>query len=109
MGTPAAYGKGWKKLRRRVLERDGWSCVYCGVDLKLPGITASVDHIVPVVELETLGENVTPAAVDPGDLVACCSSCNSARGARLKGRRSTAQRVVGRSRSVQSSGSPWDD
>ena len=109
MGTPAAYGKGWKAKRRRVLERDGWICHYCHADLRSPGVTASVDHVISVVDLENAGMNVSPAAVHEEDLVACCSRCNSARGARMKGRRALAVRVVERSRTSEISGSPWDD
>ena len=109
MGTPAAYGRGWKGKRKRVLDRDGWRCFYCGVNLRSPGVTASVDHVVAVVDLESEGINVTPSAVHEDDLVAACMSCNSARGARMKGRRRVARRAIQQSRTASASGSPWDE
>ena len=36
----------WRRLRRRILARDGWECQACG---KLLG-RAEVDHIVPVMK-----------------------------------------------------------
>ena len=105
----AAYGKGWKALRRRVLDRDGWRCLYCGADLRAPGARPSVDHIIPVVDLVSAGENVTPGAIHIDDLASCCASCNSSRGARMKGRRREARRVIEKSRPTRTSGSVWDE
>jgi len=58
------YGHAWRKVRAEVLERDGFTCAYCGgpantVDHRLPKIEGGDDH--------------------PSNLVACCKSCNSAR------------------------------
>ena len=79
-----AYGKGWTKLRRHVLERDGYLCRWCGVELRRPGTQygapATVDHLVAVGELRAVGERVDPASVHPDDLVASCRTCNARRG-----------------------------
>jgi len=55
----------WKQQRKRVLSRDGYTCVYCG------DVATSVDHVV--------------ARVAGGDdsldnLVSACVSCNSRKG-----------------------------
>lgn len=59
------YDAEWRRLRRAVLERDHWTCAYCGA----PATT--VDH---VVALASFG-----ARLDETNLVACCSACNSAK------------------------------
>ena len=63
----AAYGMGWKQKRESVLKRDDHTCHYCGSHAE------SVDHIL--------------AVANGGDhrdqnLVACCTACNSSKGAR---------------------------
>jgi len=54
-------------LRGAVLERDGWSCAYCGTE------TAEVDHVAP---------RARGGATTPTNLVAACRSCNKAKGLR---------------------------
>ena len=51
----------WKKIRRRILQRDLWECYWCGADAN------TVDHLVPVAKggLD-IDEN----------LVAACKKCN---------------------------------
>jgi 5-methylcytosine-specific restriction endonuclease McrA len=51
----------WKKLRLRILARDGYTCGYCG------DTANEVDHIIP---LKRGGSS------DPENLVACCRTCN---------------------------------
>lgn len=51
--------------RRRIYERDGWACVYCGGTDSL-----TLDHITP---RRLRGSNA------PTNLVTCCHSCNSRR------------------------------
>lgn len=51
----------WKKIRSRILDRDGRMCFWCGCDAD------TVDHIIPVAKGGT---------DDPDNLVACCRRCN---------------------------------
>ena len=51
----------WKKLRLRILNRDGRECYWCGMD------ASTVDHIIPVAKGGT---------DDPENLVAACRKCN---------------------------------
>ena len=51
----------WKKVRLRILQRDSYTCAYCGDSAN------EVDHIVP---LKRGGSD------DPENLVACCRTCN---------------------------------
>jgi len=60
----------WSRVRRAVLERDGWTC-----QLRRPGclgVATTVDHIVPV-SVDVSG------ALDPTNLRASCSPCNQSR------------------------------
>ena len=63
------YDYDWQKVRRRVLNRDQWTCHYCGK--KLFNSDATVDHLVP---LSRGGERL-----DANNLVAACRSCNSSK------------------------------
>lgn len=62
MAKNSARGAGWSATRRRVLERDGWVCAYCGRD------ATTVDHIHP---------RAKGGTDDDANLVAACRSCNS--------------------------------
>ena len=53
----------WRRLRRRILDRDGYRCTACGAASRL-----EVDHIVPVA---AGGE-----AYDPDNLRTLCRSCH---------------------------------
>ena len=83
--APAYNTKHWHRVRRAVLERDGYVCRWCGelIDRTAPARSAraaSVDH---VVELELGGP-----VLDPGNLVACHVACNTAKELRRRaGRR----------------------
>jgi 5-methylcytosine-specific restriction endonuclease McrA len=57
----------WRRLRTRILSRDGYVCFYCG------RIANTVDHLHP----RALG-----GGDDSSNLVACCSRCNLAKGPR---------------------------
>ena len=57
---------GWQKKRRAILQRDQYTCAYCGNTE-----ATTVDHIIPV----SLGGDAHPS-----NLVACCIKCNSAKG-----------------------------
>jgi 5-methylcytosine-specific restriction endonuclease McrA len=109
-----AYGRGWSKLRRQVLDRDGYVCRWCGVELRRPGgqygAPATVDHLFAVGELKAVGERVDPASVHPDDLVSSCRDCNHRRGqktrSKLSGKESGPVRP-GPARPT-SKRSPWD-
>jgi 5-methylcytosine-specific restriction endonuclease McrA len=60
--------KKYKAQRLIVLARDGYVCAYCGQDAN------TVDHIV------SLKHGGDPIALD--NMVACCTRCNSRKGAR---------------------------
>ena len=60
--------------RRKIYERDNYVCHYCSSQLTT--MTATLDHIVPVVEG---GGN------DYGNLVTCCLGCNSRKNRRPVG------------------------
>lgn len=47
-GVEASYGRGWNRVRKRALERDGHECVLCGVSKAELGRNPDVHHIVPV-------------------------------------------------------------
>ena len=55
----------WKRLRERILERDGWRCTRCGKSGML-----ECDHVVPVVAGGTDA---------PENLRALCRGCHIAR------------------------------
>lgn len=60
----SAYGANsalWKKIRVRVLRRDGYTCYYCGAEAD------TVDHLVP---------RAKGGTDDMDNLVAACRSCN---------------------------------
>ena len=68
--------KSWFKLRFAVLERDGFTCHYCG--RAAPSVPLEVDHIIPASQGGTdRMEN----------LVTACWSCNRGRGSFLHVRR----------------------
>lgn len=56
------YGGNWGETRRAILDRDRWTCRYCGRR------ATTVDHVVP----KRYG-----GGDDAANLVAACLSCNS--------------------------------
>ena len=73
------YPKDWKaKRRKRILDRDGWACHWCGTDLKARGTTATVDHVISLAEGRRAGYEDAELHGD-SNLVAACRSCNSSR------------------------------
>ena len=72
------YPKDWKQLAKRILERDGYICAWCGADLRERGVTASVDHIVSLKDGRAEGWT-NQELNDPSNLAAACRSCNSSR------------------------------
>ena len=45
MSKQSSRGSEWAATRLRVLNRDGWICVYCGKHLE--GDDATADHVIP--------------------------------------------------------------
>ena len=62
----------YKAFRLKVLARDQWTCQYC----QQPADT--VDHVIPISAAPELVVNFDNA-------LACCKSCNSAKGSRSQG------------------------
>lgn len=60
----------WKDQRKRVLQRDGYTCQYCG------GEATQVDHVI---------SRKAGGGHELDNLVACCAPCNSRKGARSEG------------------------
>ena len=89
----------WKDQRLRVLKRDGYICAYCGQEAD------QVDHVIP---------RKAGGTHDLDNLVACCKSCNSKKGAldegSFLGQRSTPpvfSRLFSPTRSVMPKDSPF--
>jgi hypothetical protein len=57
----------WKEQRKRVLQRDNYTCAYCGQE------ATQVDHIIPRVDGGTH---------DLENLLAACAKCNGLKGSR---------------------------
>jgi 5-methylcytosine-specific restriction endonuclease McrA len=68
-GNPRGTGE-WKKLRQRVLARDGHTCFYCG-----DPEANQVDHVVSMKDEPSL-------ALDINNLVTACRRCNLAKGSK---------------------------
>lgn len=67
MSKHSARGTAWEAQRKRVLKRDGNTCMYCQKPLE--GKDATVDHIEPI--------SLTPGAEYRDDeLIAACRTCN---------------------------------
>lgn len=61
-----------RRLRMRVLERDGFRCVYCGAGPRQSLL--EVDHVIP---------RVAGGTDDSWNLVTACQSCNGGKGTRI--------------------------
>jgi 5-methylcytosine-specific restriction endonuclease McrA len=61
----------WRAIRKRILQRDGYTCQRCGMDGN------SVDHIIP---RHAFGEG---NADHDDNLQTLCGSCNSSKGGRF--------------------------
>lgn len=75
----AAYRGDWIRVRRMILERDGWLC-----QIQAKGCTikaTAVDHIIAV--------SRGGPSLNPANLRACCTSCNTGRANRERGDRSS--------------------
>lgn len=58
----------WRKIRQRILQRDGYTCQHCG------GEANSVDHIVP---------RALNGSDEEWNLQSLCTPCNSSKGGRF--------------------------
>ena len=61
----------YKAQRLVVLNRDGWTCAYCGQD------ATTVDHI------QSIKHGGDPISLE--NMIACCKRCNSSKGSRSQG------------------------
>ena len=63
----------WRALRIRILQRDGYTCGYCGADG-----ADTVDHILSI-------KDHPDQAMNNDNLIAACKACNSRKGSRSQG------------------------
>jgi len=68
--TRRGYDSAWERVRLVVLQRDRWTCHWCG------GAARTVDHVVALAR--------GGPRLDPANLVASCGWCNSSRGGRTR-------------------------
>jgi 5-methylcytosine-specific restriction endonuclease McrA len=61
-------GRPYERLRHTILQRDDWTCAYCGAAANV------IDHITPL----AAGGHPT----DPRNLTAACAGCNARKGDR---------------------------
>ncbi|HUI52487.1 MAG TPA: HNH endonuclease [Terriglobales bacterium] len=62
---------------RKILERDNYVCQYCGLDGRASfenALAMRVDFVVP---------RARKGKKDPGNLVACCTPCNTIKGTKV--------------------------
>jgi len=57
----------WRRMRKEVMERDAWTCQYCGEPAE------HIDHIIP---------RLHGGRDEHDNLVAACATCNCSKGAR---------------------------
>ncbi len=73
-GSRAAswQGMNWIRQEKRlaIYLRDGMACAYCGARAEQPGVSLSLDHLLPHSQGGSNKES---------NLVTCCSKCNSRR------------------------------
>lgn len=79
MSQHSSRGTEWNRARLFTLNRDGWICSYCRCEL-VEGQNATADHVVSKATWIREGREGSPD--DPSNLVAACTSCNSAKGDR---------------------------
>ena len=76
------------RLRTRIFERDGWRCGYCGLSLVPQGTfgIVTVLHFLGAQNRTAVVDHMVPAKLggtdEEANLIACCLSCNSAKGNR---------------------------
>ena len=62
MSTLDSNTRAWREIRQRILERDHYTCAYCGTE------ATQVDHIIA---------RNNGGTDDPSNLVAACAPCNN--------------------------------
>jgi 5-methylcytosine-specific restriction endonuclease McrA len=70
--SPVTVGEG-----RKILERDGYVCRYCGLDGRVSfenALAMRVDFVIP---------RARKGKKDANNLVACCSPCNTIKGTQV--------------------------
>lgn len=67
MSEQSSRGTAWDATRKRILDRDGWLCQYCGKDLTQEARDATADHIIP---------KDSGGTDEDSNLVAACRTCN---------------------------------
>jgi 5-methylcytosine-specific restriction endonuclease McrA len=82
LSRDVVYGSAWRRVRRLVLERDGYRCRIGG-----PGCLVDADQVDHIVSWRVGG-----AALDPENLRASCSHCNAVRGGALGGSKPSVRR-----------------
>ncbi|WP_254545469.1 HNH endonuclease [Halomarina pelagica] len=75
-GGNESYGKGWSRIRRRALERDGYACVVCSKTKREIGRNPDVHHIVPVRALAESEEFDRTDAHCLENVVSLCVRCH---------------------------------
>lgn len=75
-GGNESYGEGWRRAKLTTLERDGYTCLLCGITKDEIGRNPDVHHIVPVrTFIEIPGADKADAHV-PRNLVTLCVVCH---------------------------------
>lgn len=64
----------WASLTRQVIERDGWICSYCDLDISKSDVRHAIDHVFP---LSKGGTN------ELDNLCMSCQPCNSSKGDKI--------------------------
>jgi len=75
-GSTPNYGPGWRRAKRRALERDGRECVLCGATAAEIGRNPDVHHIVPVRAFLETPVTTERDAHYPANLACLCPTCH---------------------------------